>query len=170
MKLYPSLICLFALFIISCSAKNNTSPNATDTISQPNEVVNDSTIYVFGTPIHTDERMAIKELSAAGIIKCDTIREKDGQFIGAVIEFASVKFGLNRGFVFITSKHDKETIHALVSEISKYYGPPEIDGDEEYPESCIYHWNLYKEKPDDPYIRIRPVRSEDGGLTMMWQF
>lgn len=170
MKLYPSLICLFALFIISCSAKNNTSPNATDTISQPNEVVNDSTIYVFGTPIHTDERMAIKELSAAGIIKCDTIREKDGQFIGAVIEFASVKFGLNRGFVFITSKHDKETIHALVSEISKYYEPPEIDGDEEYPESCIYHWNLYKEKPDDPYIRIRPVRSEDGGLTMMWQF
>lgn len=170
MKLYPSLICLFALFIISCSAKNNTSPNATDTISQPNEVVIDSTVLVFGTPIHLNSKMAIRELSDAGIIKCDTIIEDDGLFKSAVVEFAGVKFGLNRGFIFVTSRQDKEAIQSLVNEISKYYGKPEIDGDEEYPESCIYHWNLYKEKPDDPYIRIRPVRSEDGGLTMMWQF
>lgn len=170
MKPYPFLISLAVLFISACTAKNNPDSKASEPISQPDEVIIDSTFTVFGTAIHTDERMAIKELTAAGIFKCDTIKVKDNQFIGAVIEFAGVKFGLNRGFMFLTSKQDKETIHALVGEISKYYGKPQIDGDEEEPEWCYYHWNLYKESPKDPYIRIRPVHSAEGGLTMMWQF
>lgn len=170
MKLYPFLISLSVLFIASCTPKNNNSSNESEQSSQPDEALIDSTLYVFGTPIHPDERMAIQELTAAGIFKCDTIMDKDDQFIGAVIEFAGVKFCLNRSFVFITSQHDKETIHALVNEIGKHYGQPQIDGDEEEPEWCYYHWNLYKESPKDPYIRIRPLHSADGGLTMTWQF
>jgi len=49
-----------------------------------------------------------------------------------------------------------------------YYDEPFIDGDER-PEWNYYHWNLYDTVPDKPYIRIRPVHSEEGGLMMTWE-
>ena len=75
---------------------------------------------------------------------------------------------MNRGFTFITSRHDKDAINLLVSKVSEFYGEPEIDDAQEDPEYRYYHWNLFKKDPDAPYIRIRPVHSEEGGLTMMW--
>ena len=109
----------------------------------------------------------MRELSAAGILKCDTIKDKEFEY--AVIEFAGVKFALNGGFVFITSEQNKQTIDSLVSKISSYYGEPFIDdeGDLEY---NYYHWNLYEPSSEKPYIRIRPLHSDEGGLVMTWMW
>lgn len=68
-----------------------------------------------------DNLKAIEELSAAGIIKCDTVHLEDGKFRSAVIEFAGVKFGMNKGFLFITSRQDDEAIDSLTAKISQYY-------------------------------------------------
>lgn len=121
-------------------------------------------ITIFGVKTRSQELEAAKDLVKAGILNIDTIHEKDGKFTGAVVEFAGVKFGMNRGFIFITSRHDKATVKSLVKTISKYYGEPEIEGDESEPEYCYYIWN----SPNAPYIRIRPLHSEEGGLTMQW--
>lgn len=75
---------------------------------------------------------------------------------------------MNKGFIFITSRHDRNAIHQLVSKISEFYGEPEIDDELEDPEYQYYHWNRHNNDSDTPYIRIRPVHSEEGGLTMMW--
>lgn len=151
----------------SCSVKkNNTYSNTSKTNSQSKEVANiDSTVCIFDTSIHLDEEIAMRELSAAGILKCDTIKDKEFEY--AVIEFAGVKFALNGGFVFITSEQNKQTIDSLVSKISSYYGEPFID-DEGDPEYNYYHWNLYEPSSDKPYIRIRPLHSDEGGLVMTW--
>ena len=121
-------------------------------------------ITIFGVKTTSQELEAAKALAKAGILSIDTIHEKDGKFTGAVVEFAGVKFGMNRGFIFITSRHDKAAVKSLVKTISKYYGEPEIEGDESEPEYCYYIWD----SPNAPYIRIRPLHSEEGGLTMLW--
>lgn len=132
----------------------------------PEKAVRDVTL--FGVRTKPREGDAVRDLAAAGILKIENIREENGVFKGAVVEFGGVKFGMNRGFIFITSQHDKKAIKGLIKAISKYYGEPDIDGEEE-PQYNYYHWNLYKEDPDAPYIRIRPLHSEDGGLTMLWE-
>ena len=172
MNLYPLFVslCLCALLIISCSTKNNSSSNTEITISQSNEIpLIDSTVSIFNTSIHLDEEKAIRELSAAGILKCDTFKYNNEKFENAIIEFAGVKFCMNKGFLFLTSRQDKQAIDSLVNHISRYYGEPSID-DEGEPEWSYYHWNLYDTIPDRPYIRIRPVHSEEGGLMMTWSF
>lgn len=129
----------------------------------------DVTVKIFGVSCKKDDRSVIMALENAGIIEVDTIELEDGQFRFAIVEFEGVKFGMNRGFSFITSQHDSKTVKSLVNGISKFYGEPEIDGDDaEDPEYRYYHWNRIRENPDDPYIRIRPVHSEEGGLTMWW--
>ena len=91
----------------------------------------------------------------------------NGMFQFAIVEFANIKFGMNKGYIFITSRHDKDAVNLLVSKISEFYGDPEIDDETEDPEYRYYHWNLHNNEPDAPYIRIRPVHSDEGGLTMM---
>lgn len=170
MKHYQLFVSLCALFIISCSTKNNSSSNTEKTILQSNEIAStDSTVSIFDTSIHLDEEIAIRELSAAGRLKCDTVKYNNGKFENAIIEFAGVKFGMNKGFLFLTSRQDKQAIDSLVNHISRYYGEPSID-DEGKPEWSYYHGNLYDTIPDSPYIRIRPVHSEEGGLMMTWSF
>lgn len=121
-------------------------------------------ITIFGVKTTSQELEAAKDLAKAGILNIDTIHEEDGKFTGTVVEFAGVKFGMNRGFIFITSRHDKAAVKSLVKTISKYYGEPEIEGDESEPEYCYYIWD----SPNAPYIRIHPLHSEEGGLTMQW--
>lgn len=70
---------------------------------------------------------------------------------------------MNKGFIFLTSRQDKQAIDSLVNRISRYYGEPSIDY-EGKPEWSYYHWNLYDTITDRPYIRIRPVHSEEGDL------
>ena len=161
---------LFVMAIWGCKhvsrEGNIMQKNENDSIN----VVDDYVTYsIFGVEAGKDQYSVIKSLEGAGILKIDSISRDKGSFQSAIVEFAGVKFGLNRGFIFITSKQDKQTIDSLVSKISSYYGDPDID-DEGEPEYNIYHWNLYTSSADKPYIRIRPLRSEDGGLVMTWRW
>lgn len=165
----------FTLGCVMCKQNSTTNPApCSDSLLEVNSISNNGsynmdTAIIFGTKIHLDERLAIKELSNVGILKYDTIEERNGQFASAVVKFASVKFGFNKSFVFITSRQDKHAIDSLVAKISRYYGEPAIDDNGE-PEWNYYHWNLYDTLPDRPYIRIRPIHSEEGGMVMTWEF
>lgn len=164
------VVCILALCVASCSAKSNAPADSIETRPEgKSDSINEKSATIFGTTIHLDEGTAIRELSKAGILQVDTINEEDGEFENAMIEFAGVKFGLNKGFLFLTSRQDKQSIDSLVNRISRYYGEPSID-DEGEPEWSYYHWNLYDTLPDRPYIRIRPIHSEEGGLMMTWRF
>lgn len=162
------ILCLSMLMISSCG---NTSENRVIATVSKNSKTNrtDSVnVSIFGVEAERDEYSVAKNLEKAGIIKIDTISTDNGKFQSAIIEFANIKFWMNKGFIFVTSRHDKEAINLLVSKISEFYGDPEIDDELEDPEYRYYHWNLYNNEPNAPYIRIRPVHSEEGGLTMMW--
>lgn len=140
------------------TVSNNSKTSRTDSVK----------VCIFGVEAERDEYSVAKKLEKAGILKIDTISTDNGKFQSAIVEFANVKFGMNKGFIFITSRDDRNAINQLVSKISEFYGEPEIEDELEDPEYRYYHWNLYKNGPDAPYIRIRPVHSEEGGLTMMW--
>lgn len=135
-----------------------------------NSMPMNKSVTIFGVTASGGEIAIIKTLEANGILKIDTIHMEEGEFRSAVVEFAGVKFGLNKGFIFITSRHDRKAVKMLVSRISKFYGEPEIDGEKDEPEFCYYHWNLNATDPEGPHIRIRPLHSEEGGLTMTWGF
>lgn len=169
-----SLLSLISLILMSCSSRDSISVgheiDSNETSSEAmSDSINEKSATIFGTTIHLNEGTAIRELSKAGILQVDTINEEEGEFENAMIEFAGVKFGLNKGFLFLTSRQDKQSIDSLVNRISRYYGEPSID-DEGEPEWSYYHWNLYDTLPDRPYIRIRPIHSEEGGLMMTWRF
>lgn len=167
-------LCLSVLMISSCGntsekcVKANNSSNSKTSRADTVSIADTAKVRVFGVETERDEYSVAKNLEKAGIIKIDEISTDNGKFKSAIVEFANVKFGMNRGFTFITSRHDKDAINLLVSKVSEFYGEPEIDDAQEDPEYRYYHWNLFKKDPDAPYIRIRPVHSEEGGLTMMW--
>lgn len=166
---FIGFLCLSVSVLSSCGNTPDKSVKATVINNYTDTSGTDSiTVSIFGVETKTDECSVAKNLEKAGIIKIDRISMDNGKFQSAIVEFAGVKFGMNKGFVFITSVHDKDAVNLLVSKISDFYGEPEIDGEQEDPEYCYYHWNLHKSKPDAPYIRIRPLHSEEGGLTMIW--
>ena len=164
---------LFSVAIAGCKnggdKKILNKENSMDLVSDRIEHTH-SRCRIFDVETKSDELSVINSLERRGVVKVDSIKLSNGKFQFAIIEFAGVKFGMNKGFVFITSRHDEKTINLLVNEISKYYGDPEIDEEDDEPESGYYHWNMNNENSDDPYIRIRPLHSADGGLTMLWQF
>lgn len=170
MRFSYNVVCILALCVASCSTRSSIPVDSNETSSETiYDSINEKSATIFGTTIHLNEGKAIRELSKAGILQIDTIKEKNGEFENAIIEFAEVKFALNKGFLFLTSRQDKQTIDSLVNRISRYYGDPNIDDNGE-PEWGYYHWNLYDTIPERPYIRIRPIHSEEGGLMMTWKF
>lgn len=163
---------ILGLTLIGLSSCGNTTKCTDTTIENNNVEINHTdtiSINIFGIETQRDEYSVSKNLEKAEVIKIDTISLKNGKFQSAIVEFAGIKFGMNNGFIFITSQQDKKAISSLINEISKYYGEPDIDGDITEPEWCSYHWNLYDNSSGSTYIRIRPLRSEEGGLTMTWQ-
>lgn len=167
------IIMLVSIVLCSCGRPSGTHQEAViDTVvnakTDKKFADQDASVKIFGVSCKKDEHSVIMALENAGIIGVDTIELEDGRFRFAIVEFEGVKFGMNRGFNFITSQHDSKTIRVLVQGISKYYGEPEIDGYDDEPEYRYYDWNLIGENPDDPYIRIRPIHSEEGGFTMLW--
>lgn len=168
------IIMLFSFVLCSCGRPSGehqevVKDTVVDAKADYKRAEQDASLKIFGVSCKKDEHSVLMALENAGIIGVDTIEFENEHFRFAVVEFEGVKFGMNRGFNFITSQHDSKTIKALVNGISKFYGEPEIDGDEEEePEYRYYLWNRLAEHPDDPYIRIRPVHSEEGGLTMKW--
>lgn len=175
-------ILLLGMGISGCGRGNNDRELADAKVEVPADVADSTSdsiddvaiqrsLPLFGveTEGRTDMEVLL-ELRSMGIVQFDD-SVSDLPF---VLEFAGVPFGLNadkghgRGFNFITSQHDAKTVKRLVKEISKYYGEPGIDGDQEEPEYCYYGWNTWN--PDYPTVRIRPVHKDDGGLTMFWNF
>ncbi len=125
-------------------------------------------VSIFGITTDSNESAVLTNLATANILKIDTLETNERGFQSAIIEFAGVKFCANNGFVFITSQHNKESITAVVKEISKFYGEPDVTADADELEYRYYDWNLYD--GDGPHIKIRPLHSDEGGLVMIWQF
>ena len=173
MRFYYYLGCILSVCFASCSTRSNVPVDSNETSSEAiTDSINEKYATIFGTTIPLNEGTAIRELSKAGILQIDTINEKDGEFENAIIDFAGVTFGLNKGFLFLTSRQDKQAIDFLINRISKYYGEPSIDDGDVLgePKWSYYHWNLYDTVPDKPYILIRPLHSGEGGLVMTWRF
>ena len=116
------------------TVSNNSKTSRTDSVK----------VCIFGVEAERDEYSVAKKLEKAGILKIDTISTAYGKFQSAIVEFANVKFGMNKGFIFITSRDDRNAINQLLSKISEFYGEPEIEDELEDPEYRYYHWNLYK--------------------------
>lgn len=169
-------ICLFInLILILCSCKSQTKDNvnsASDEDSLGSEVAEmpESNKYeIFGITASSNDVDVLLELQKAELLKIDSLElDEERKLKFAVVEFASVKFGVNPGLTFLTSRFDKEAIDSLVNKISSFYGEPEemSEYDDEDPLYNYYKWNAFD--PDKPYIFIRPIHSEEGGLTMMW--
>lgn len=154
--------------LLSCGKTSDKCVKAITNNSGTETSTDSVKVCIFGVEVERNEYSVAKSLEKAGIINIDTIFMDNGMFQFAIVEFANIKFGMNKGYIFITSRHDKDAVNLLVSKISEFYGDPEIDDETEDPEYRYYHWNLHNNEPDAPYIRIRPVHSDEGGLTMMW--
>jgi lipoprotein len=168
MKLW---VVMFLAFLF-CGCGQSSNKSETDGKETRDSIVKDvdnknTKIKLFGVETEPDEYSVVKNLAAADILKVDTVEVENGKFQGAIVEFQGVKFGMNRGFCFITSRHDIKAVNSLIEGISKYYGKPEVD-DAGEPEYSYYHWNYLRQDTTAPYIRIRPLHSADGGLTMTW--
>lgn len=129
---------------------------------------NDSTIRdVFGVPVKSepaDYAGVLDELDAAGVLHVETIHtDSTSRFIGAVIEFASIKFGLNKGYIFITSRHSPKDYRKLKRAVEKHYGKGEYDD-----ETRQYLWNTQTDSAMS--IRIRQLHGNDDGIVMFWSF
>ena len=87
------------------------------------------------------------------------------------VEFCGVPCGMNADFTlngdnimsindlcFITSQTDDEIIHKFVSELTKYYGEPDISDERE----DSYHWYL----SSGLAVRARHLHAPDGGWTV----
>ena len=91
------------------------------------------------------------------------------------VEFCGVPCGMNADFTlngdnimsindlcFITLQTDDEIIHKFVSELTKYYGVPDISDEKE----DSYHWYL----PSRMAVRARHLHAPDGGWTVYFYF
>ena len=91
------------------------------------------------------------------------------------VEFCGVPCGMNADFTlngdnimsindlcFITSQTDDEIIHKFVSELTKYYGEPDISDERE----DSYHWYL----SSGLAVRARHLHAPDGEWTVYFYF
>lgn len=107
----------------------------------------------------------------------DTIKLQGNgdQWFSHTVEFCGVPCGMNadctlngdnimsiHDLCFITSQTDDEIIHKFVSELTKYYGEPDISDERE----DSYHWYL----PSSMAVRARHLHAPDGGWTVYFYF
>ena len=91
------------------------------------------------------------------------------------VKFCGVQCGMNADFTlngdnimsindlcFITSQTDDEIIHKFVSELTKYYGEPDISDEKE----DSYHWYL----SSGLAVRARHLHAPDGGWTVYFYY
>lgn len=91
------------------------------------------------------------------------------------VEFCGVPCGMNadctlngdnimsiHDLCFITSQTDDELIHKFVSELTKYYGEPDISDEKE----VSYHWYL----SSGLAVRARHLHAPDGGWTVYFYY
>ena len=107
----------------------------------------------------------------------DTIKLQGNgdKWFSHTVEFCGVPCGMNADFTlngdnimsindlcFITSQTDDEIIHTFVSELTKYYGEPDISDERE----DSYHWYL----TSGLAVRARHLHAPDGGWTVYFYF
>lgn len=169
------IVCISIIsFLTSCSTNHGRlndidSEGKDSSMMDSNFNVVNKNINLFGITTSTNEVDVLIKLQERNILKIDSLNlDEERKLKFAIVEFASIKFGVNPGLTFMTSRFDKEAIDSLVSKISSFYSEPEVtsDFDDEEPQYKYYKWNAFD--PDKPYIFIRPIHSEEGGLTMMW--
>lgn len=162
------------LSVLACSnmdAEKDDDRKQTDTVITDVENVHKVRRHVsnmFGVQLKSmpgDRLGELRELEAGGVLKIDSVSMDGDKLDFAVIEFAGIKFGYNRGYAFFTSQHSKKDYRRLIREIEKYYGK----GDYDY-EGNYYRWPGYIDPSTDSLlqIRIRPVHSDEGGIVMFW--
>ena len=107
----------------------------------------------------------------------DTIKLQGNgdKWFSHTVEFCGVPCGMNadctlngdnimsiNDLCFITSQTDDEIIHKFVSELTKYYGEPDISDEKE----DSYHWYL----SSGLAVRARHLHAPDGGWTVYFYF
>ena len=111
-------------------------------------------------------------------VECrDTIKLQGNgdKWFSHTVEFCGVPCGMNadctlngdnimsiHDLCFITSQTDDEIIHKFVSELTKYYGEPDISDEKE----DSYHWYL----SSGLAVRARHLHAPDGGWTVYFYF
>lgn len=107
----------------------------------------------------------------------DTIKLQGNgdKWFSHTVEFCGVPCGMNADFTldgdnimsihhlcFITSRTNDEIIHKFVSELTKYYGTPDISDEKE----DSYHWYL----TSGLAVRARHLHAPDGGWTVFFHY
>ena len=138
-------------------------------------------IDFFGVKLQGKYEDIVNNIYMLPMISCverrDTIKLQGNgdQCFSHTVEFCGVPCGMNADFTlngddimsihnlcFITSQTDDKIIHKFVSELTKYYGVPDISDEKE----DSYHWYL----PSRMAVRARHLHAPDGGWTVYFYF
>ena len=159
------IIPLFAILLfISCQHREQNVSNETDQTTYV-----DTLYSFFGEPIVLND--SILEQIAAIATKNDMISLQD-----SIIQIAEVKWRINmtgKGFVLFTSvQTDSPKMKSVVELLKEYYGEP-YEGEIEDDGWMDLKWSSSNDsldifKPGCTLVRLRPVKSESGGMFLMF--
>lgn len=185
------LIICFALTLVSCSSNNKrkstheqgevaSTIDVTDTTTD-SEYVNTKSIDFFGVKMQGKYEDIVNNIYMLPMLSCverrDTIKlQGNGEkWFSHTVEFCGVPCGMNADFTlngdnimsindlcFITSQTDEAIIHKFVSELTKYYGEPDISDEKE----DSYHWYL----SSGLAVRARHFHAPEGGWTVFFYY
>ena len=138
-------------------------------------------IDFFGVKMQGKYEDIVNDIYMLPMLSCverrDTIKlQGNGEkWFSHTVEFCGVPCGMNAYFTlngdnimsindlcFITSQTDEAIIHKFVSELTKYYGEPDISDEKE----DSYHWYL----SSGLAVRARHLHAPDGGWTVYFYF
>lgn len=138
-------------------------------------------IDFFGVMMHGKYEDVVNNIYMLPMLSCverrDTIKHQGNgkKWFSHTVEFCGVPCGMTARFIlsgdnimsicdlcFITSQTDDEIIHKFVSELTKYYGEPDISDEKE----DSYHWYL----PSGLAVRARHLHAPDGGWTVYFYY
>ena len=190
--LYIIKLCMILVIVSSCKGPSNSKristssdkPEIADEITAVKNAVSDSSTEIidfFGVRLYGKYNELIYQLYDLPILSLvedrNTLRleREDIWYFSHTVEFCGVPCGMNvryrinledeisiHDLRFITSQTDNEIIHRFVSELTKYYGVPDISDDKE----DSYHWYL----PSGMAVRARHLHAPDGGWTVYFYY
>lgn len=154
------------------NVKNNEVVSEQDTVTEvvDKPVLPDSVEgEFFGSVIKRkrgDYMAVLRELEDRKVLRVDSVMMDSNGFRYARVEFGGVTFGMNKGFLFISSRHSDRDYRRVVRHVERYYGKGSYDK-----ECYNYQWPGYISPETDSllHIRIRPLHSEEEGMVMMWR-
>lgn len=182
-----TLCCVILLIILGCSNQSNSEKKdirnkSANIASYDIQAENTSKfIHFFGVKLKGKYEDIVKNIYSLPVLSLverrDTIKlQGNGEkWFSHTVEFCGVPCGMNadctlngddimsiHNLCFITSQTDDKIIHKFVSELTKYYGVPDISDEKE----DSYHWYL----PSGMAVRARHLHAPDGGWTVYFYF